>query len=52
MDAMSSVAILLSELRRTGAAYWAEVSQMNMLSPAVSARRLRTKSQRMWVVRG
>lgn len=52
MEAMSRVAILLRELRRTGAAYWADASHMNMLRPAVSAKRFAMKIQRIWVVRG
>ena len=49
---MSMMATLLRELARVGAAYWADASQMKMLRPATSARRLRKKVHRMCEVRG
>lgn len=52
MDAMFIVRSLSRELRRTGAAYCALASQMNMLRPKHSAMRLATKSQRMDEERG
>lgn len=52
MDATSRVLILSNELRRTGAAYWALASQMNMLRAKHSARRLATNNQRMEGLRG
>ena len=47
MEGRSMVAICGTELRRTGAAYWAEASQTKMQRAKHSRRRLRAKGQRM-----
>lgn len=52
MEGRSMIWSFSSELRRTGAAYWALASQMNMLRLKVSARRLAMKMGRMEELRG
>ena len=52
MELSSGDVMLLSELRRIGAAYWAEASQMKALRPANSAVRLATYTQRVGGERG
>ena len=52
MEGRSKDAILKRELWRSGAAYWAEASQINMLRLEASARRFAMNSHRMVDVRG
>ena len=52
MEGRSREAILKRELWRSGAAYWAEASQINILRLDASARRFAINGQRMVDVRG
>lgn len=52
IDVKSRVAILSRELRSTGAAYWADASQINTDSPHTSITRFATKDHRICVFRG